>query len=133
MAVVLLTDDLMVASRVDGAARRVGVELVNCADAESIVARCAEHSIDRLIIDLSSRGGVARIVDRFETAGVTRPPMTAFGPHVHKERLTAAAEAGCEQVISRGQFFTELDAIFARLADRAEKPAQRHQDGSSDA
>jgi len=114
MVVVLLTDDLMVASRVEGAARRAGVPLTTCADVERVVSHCREQNVDRLIVDLSSRSGdVAAIVEQFAKAAVEPPPMTAFGPHVHDKLLAAAAAAGCERVVSRGQFFAELDAMFA--------------------
>jgi len=113
MMVVLLTDDLMVASRVEGAARRAGALLTTCADVECLALQCREQSVDRLIVDLSSRSGdVAAIVDYFAEVAVERPPMTAFGPHVHDKLLAAAAAAGCENVVSRGQFFAELDAMF---------------------
>jgi hypothetical protein len=37
--------------------------------------------------------------------------VVAFGPHVHEERLAAARNAGCDEVVSRGEFFARLDAI----------------------
>jgi len=37
--------------------------------------------------------------------------VVAFGPHVHEERLAAAREAGCDEVLSRGEFFARVNAI----------------------
>jgi len=133
MTAVLLTDDLMTASRVEGAARRAGVTLVTCSDAAGVATRCNEQQVDRLIVDLSSGSGdVATIIERLSAASARRPLMIAFGPHVHEKLLTAAAEAGCEQVVSRGQFFAELDTMFARLANAAAGPVPRDHDASPD-
>ncbi len=118
VSVVLLADDLMVISRVEGAAQRVGVTLKTASDAVGAVSQCAERPVGLLIVDLSARAAdAAQIMSEFSTATVDRPPIVAFGPHVHEARLTAATEAGCEEVLSRGQFFAQLDAILGRLVD----------------
>jgi hypothetical protein len=139
MAVVLLSDDLMVASRVDGAARRVGVTLLTAVDVAGVVSHCTTHGACRVIVDLSSRAAdVATLFARLEAAGIDRPATIAFGPHVHEKLLTAAADAGCDVVVSRGQFFAQLDSQFARVVEadsNATAPIQDepHQGDSSDA
>jgi DNA-binding response OmpR family regulator len=131
MTVVLLTDDLMVASRIEGAARRSGVALKTCSDIETTATYCREHPVEQLIVDLSSRtGGIAAIIERLSTAAAERPPIIAFGPHVHDKLLAAAAAAGCEEVVSRGQFFAGLDATFARLSQATARPVPGDQDPS---
>ena len=132
MTVVLLTDDLMVASRVEGAARRAGVALVTSSDVAGVASNCSERQVAQLIVDLSSRSvHIATIIEQLGKTMENRPPIVAFGPHVHDKLLAAAASAGCEQVVSRGQFFAELDAMFARLADSAAGPGQRDYDAPS--
>jgi hypothetical protein len=39
--------------------------------------------------------------------------LIAFGPHVHEEKLAAARTAGFDLVISRGKFFSDVEAIIA--------------------
>jgi hypothetical protein len=44
--------------------------------------------------------------------------VVAFGPHVHADKLDAARLAGCDEVVSRGQFFAQLDAILQRWSSK---------------
>mgnify|MGYP000141423721 CR=1 FL=1 len=48
--------------------------------------------------------------------GLDTPPgaIVAFGPHVHRAKLQAAQEAGCEEVFSRGQFHRLANEILAK-------------------
>jgi len=131
MTVALVTDDLLAASRVEGAAQRAGVVLKTYSDAASVVARCRDQRVDWLIVDLAARSGdAAMIIEQFNSAGADRPTIIAFGPHVHEKLLAAAADAGCEQVTSRGQFFAQLDAMFSRFADPAARPVRSDQDAA---
>jgi DNA-binding NarL/FixJ family response regulator len=122
MSVVLLTGDLMVASRVAGAAARVGTSVETAGTTEQAVARCAEGSVELLLVDLSAPAAKPQeLVGQLMSFGGDRPTIVAFGPHVHEALLSAAREAGCDEVVSRGQFFAQLDALIMRLAiDRDE-------------
>jgi hypothetical protein len=40
--------------------------------------------------------------------------VIAFGPHVHEDRLAAARAAGCDSVLSRGQFFSQAENVLGR-------------------
>ena len=115
MTVVLLSGDLAVLSRVEGAAARLG-QTVRSASAESqAVDLCAAEGATTLVVDLSMASlDVASLVSRLRSDAASHPRVVAFGPHVHEQRLAAAREAGCDLVVSRGQFFSQLDAILAR-------------------
>jgi hypothetical protein len=39
----------------------------------------------------------------------------ACAPHVHEQSLAAAVAAGCDAVITRGQFEARVDAQLAQL------------------
>ncbi len=43
-------------------------------------------------------------------------PLLAFGQHVDGERLRQAREAGCDPVVPRSRFFTEMAALAQMLA-----------------
>jgi DNA-binding response OmpR family regulator len=112
MDVVLLTGDLTVISRVEGAARLAGMKVRTAAGAGSAVECCAAEPVKFLIIDLSTRSlNVKALVDQLPTSATHRPHVIAFGPHVHEERLAAARDAGCDTVLSRGQFFAQVDGL----------------------
>jgi DNA-binding NarL/FixJ family response regulator len=112
MHAVLLTGDLMVASRVAGAAARVGVSLETAATVERAVALCEQGRARLVLVDLSAPALKPReLVERLASVATVRPRIVAFGPHVHEALLSAAREAGCDEVVSRGEFFARLDAI----------------------
>jgi hypothetical protein len=56
---------------------------------------------------------IAALVDQLKLKAASATRTIAFGPHVHEERLAAARHAGCDRVVSRRQFFSQLDTILA--------------------
>src|SRR5688572_23919067 len=105
MNVVLLTNDLMVSSRVEGAALWTGIDVRIVTSAEAAVQSCVERPPDKLIIDLGTLSlDVAELVAQVKRGSGNCPQIIAFGPHVHAELLANARHAGCDEVVSRGQF-----------------------------
>jgi DNA-binding NarL/FixJ family response regulator len=116
MQAVLLTRDLTVVSRVQGACAKLGATMRTESDLERIIAGFSGEPADLVILDLSMpQLDVASLVSAAK-AGSAASKVIAFGPHVHAERLAAAREAGCDEVVSRGQFFAQLDTILQRSA-----------------
>ena len=114
MRVLLLTSDLAVSSKVAGAAERQQAALVVAADVENAGAAASEALYDLAILDLSiPRLDVRRIVERLKAQPQPPRSILAFGPHVHEGLLQAARDAGCDRVLSRGQFYAQLDEILA--------------------
>jgi DNA-binding NtrC family response regulator len=115
--VVLLSGDLMGASRVEGAARRAGVDFRMVGSVEAASDLCAEQAVALLVVDLATAGlDVAALVGRLKRDAKRAPAIVAFGPHVHEAALDAANAAGCDHVLSRGQFMSQSGAIIARFA-----------------
>jgi CheY-like chemotaxis protein len=112
MTAVLLSADLTVMSRVQGAAAQNGVNTRVVSSAAALDERASGEPATLLIIDLSApQLDVRSIVERFRTMS-PEGRIVAFGPHVHEQRLAAAREAGCDEVVSRGQFFAQAEAIL---------------------
>jgi AmiR/NasT family two-component response regulator len=113
MQVILVTSDLTVISRVDAAAARIGAKVSSAAgtDAE-VVARSMEVEADMVVIDLSAPLDVKSLVEQIRAAKTNPPRFVAFGPHVHVERLQSARDAGCDSVLSRGQFLSQVDSVL---------------------
>jgi len=113
MTIVLLSSDLTVLSRVEGAATRLG-QTVRSATGEALaVELCKDDDARTLVIDLSMQSvDLASLVNQLKTNEGLSARVVAFGPHVHEQRLAAAREAGCDLVVSRGQFLSQLDAIL---------------------
>lgn len=117
MSAVLLSGDLMVVSRVEGAASRVGLPLRVAATAARAEELCREQSTRLLVVDLTAPLlDIAALTTAMKALCDGGPRIVAFGPHVHEARLAAAREAGCDSVVSRGQFFAQIDAILEQGA-----------------
>jgi DNA-binding NarL/FixJ family response regulator len=113
MKVVLLSSDLMVVSRVEGAAAQAGAEIQATSNAAAAIEYCSDEQVGVLIVDLSMPAlDPAAVVNQRKADASHSVRVVAFGPHVHENRLAAAREAGCDLVVSRGKFFAEIDSIL---------------------
>jgi DNA-binding NarL/FixJ family response regulator len=113
MTVVLLSGDLAVLSRVEGATTRLGQTVRSASHESHAVEFCKEADANTLIVDLSMPSlDVAALVSQLKLIEGSHTRVVAFGPHVHAERLEAARDAGCDLVVSRGQFFSQLETIL---------------------
>lgn len=111
MSALALISDLMMQSQASAAARAAGVELRLVLSEDALVELAQQQSPRLVIVDLSHPGvDPAGLVGRLGPLLSPECRLLAFGPHVHKGRLEAAASAGFE-VISRGQFHAQLDEI----------------------
>ena len=114
MKVVLLTGDLMVMARVQGVATRIGAELETLSSADQAAGLFGDIAVDLLIVDLSLPSiDFDELIPAVKTARKVPSTIVAFGPHVHETKLAAARKAGCDSVISRGEFFGRIDDVFA--------------------
>jgi CheY-like chemotaxis protein len=123
MAILFLTTDLMFSSRVAGAAARLGMTLKTAATPTALIELLSAAEPESLVLlDLNSPG-----VDPRQLAPSLRaspnPPRTiiAYGPHVHADRLAAATTAGCEEVLTRGQFNARMDETLAKWRAASDK------------
>ncbi|HVT28904.1 MAG TPA: hypothetical protein VHE81_12895 [Lacipirellulaceae bacterium] len=113
MSVVLLSSDLAVLSRVEGAAVRAGRAVRSATTAAQVLDYCRDTTCDAVLIDLSSPLlDIASLIRELSNNTASAPQTVAFGPHVHEARLADARRAGCDRVVSRGQFFAQLDSIL---------------------
>jgi hypothetical protein len=106
--VVLLSGDLMFASRVKAAAESAGCKFHFGGSLPE------EHAaaIRFVILDLATRSVltssiVGQCADRCPDA-----KLIAYGPHVQVPKLTAAKAAGIPIVLTRGQFDSQLSSLF---------------------
>jgi CheY-like chemotaxis protein len=116
MAVLFVSTDLVFSSRLAAAGERLGFTVSAVTSIDAAEGRLEDDSIDLVICDLSAPGAdpqslVARLRQRRPNVAIV-----AYAPHVHEDRLRAATEAGCNEVLSRGQFDRQMDDILARYA-----------------
>ena len=114
MSAIALVSDLMMQSQVSGAAERAGVSLVIVSSADALWAKATVTPPDLVVVDLSHPGlEPAALMQRLQPLLATGARTVAFGPHVHKARLEAAAAAGFTAVLSRGQFHANMEHLLA--------------------
>ena len=115
MSVLFLTKDLVFPSRVSGHAQTLGLELTVVSQADQLVANASSDPVQLVLLDLSTPGlDPTQLVPQLRR--LTRPPKTiiAFGRHVHEAQLVAASEAGCDDVLARGEFNRHMAGILAK-------------------
>jgi DNA-binding NarL/FixJ family response regulator len=106
----------MFASRVQAAAAAANVPLLQITNPAQLPDRLAADS--RLVlIDLTLDGVNLPAVVQAVHAAAPSASVVAYGPHVDHKALAAAADAGCDQVLSRGQF----DRSYRELIDAVAK------------
>ena len=112
MATLLLTSDLMFASKASAAAARTGGQLQTAMSPAALVDK-ATGGPSLIVLDLTMAAlNLADVVPQLRTAapGAT---IIAYGPHVQEDRLAAAQAAGCDQVLTRGQWNAQMDELLA--------------------
>jgi DNA-binding NarL/FixJ family response regulator len=111
-----LTADLMFASRVEGAAQRLEKPLVILPSPEALEQRLAAASAARprlVVLDLALWSPqVLELISQLKALAAP-PQIVAYGPHVQTAVLEAAENAGCDQVLTRGQFDQQMAAVLA--------------------
>lgn len=115
MSAVFLTNDLLFSSRVTATARAAGHDLVVVGTAANLVERVAAGDVRLVLVDLSlpglEPGDLTAAIRRARPTGVA---IVAYAPHVHESKLAAAKRAGCDEVLSRGQFNNSIEPTLAR-------------------
>jgi len=79
--------------------------------AEDLVTEAPTSGVDLVVIDLGRPGTLEAIVAL--AALDVRPTMLGFGSHVDRDVLAAARDAGCDVVLARSAFFTDVAAHLA--------------------
>ena len=111
-----LTGDLMFSSRFVGMAERSGHTVVMAAAPTMLVDRLAQAGQTEpatIILDLTLPGlHVADVVGRLRGAA-PQAKILAYGPHVQTQLLAEAQAAGCDEVLSNGEFHRNMQAMLS--------------------
>ena len=115
MGILYITTDLFFSSRVGSLARDRGlaIEVV----APLAAAQKINTELQLVLIDLTQRSlDVALLVEtvREKASSAT---IIAYGPHVDQAALSAAQDAGCDEVMPRSQFDQQLVSILERFQE----------------
>jgi CheY-like chemotaxis protein len=116
MSVLFLTSDLVFSSRLAAAGQRLGINVSTLSSIDAAVERLKGDSIDLVICDLSAPGADPHPLVASLRQGQPNLAIVAYAPHVHEKQLEAATDAGCNEVLTRGQFDRRIDEILTRYA-----------------
>jgi DNA-binding NarL/FixJ family response regulator len=116
MAAVFLTRDLVFLWRAATAGRAAGIVLRSAGDAAAFLRACEEIAPCLALVDLDAAGGELPALVRAVRALDHRPALVAYAPHVRRELLQGARDAGCDLVLTRGQFHDRLEPLLAAAA-----------------
>jgi CheY-like chemotaxis protein len=122
MEIIFLTTDLLFSSSVAGAAARIGLKLRTAATHAALLELAGAAEANSIVLlDLNSPGvEPADVVPALRA--LPNPPraIIAYGPHVQEDRLVAAKAAGCDEVLTRGQFNATMDDVLRKWRSAAE-------------
>ena len=116
MTVLMLTADLMFSSRVNGAAATQDVEARFVASTDALVESTAEiEDLRMVILDLTTAGCDPSTIVAELRHRQTPPIIVAYAPHIQVARLDQARAAGCDRVLTRGQFDNSINTLLASV------------------
>ena len=117
MGVLYITSDLFFSSRVSSLARDRGIRVDVVAPLSA--AQKITADVQLVLVDLAQRSlDVTSIVEAVREKANTAT-IIAYGPHVDEAVLSAAREAGCDEVLPRSQFDQQLVSILERYQQDA--------------
>jgi len=117
-----LVDDLLFLSKIQETAKHLGIE-VKAAPPEVLAELAVETAPTALIIDLNHRSGKSLAVLRTlkAEAKTENTPAVGFVSHVQNELIAAARDAGCDLILARSAFVSQLPSLLQRFS-KSEMP-----------
>jgi DNA-binding NarL/FixJ family response regulator len=111
-----LVDDLLFLSKIQQTAQHLGVA-VKSACLEDLPKLASEDVANALIIDLNHRSGKAVEVLRSLKSDLKTKDVAIIGfvSHVQTDLIAAAREAGCDLILARSAFVSQLPSLLQRL------------------
>jgi len=111
----LLSRDLIFTSKVTGTASALGHKVVVAGSPASAQANLAKAAPAVVFVDLSAGDLVSpAAIASYREITPSGTPYVAFGSHVDTQALADARAAGCDPVMPRSRFTTELPALIRR-------------------
>jgi CheY-like chemotaxis protein len=113
--VVAAVEDLLFKSKISGTAEQLGVEATFPRSPKKLVEQVTQSPPDLLILDLNSmRFEPLELLKRLKSDETLRHvPVVGFLSHVQKDLALAARASGCDRVMARSAFTSNLPRILA--------------------
>jgi DNA-binding response OmpR family regulator len=106
----LLSDDLLFTSRVTATARAHGLSVAVAKTADAALKLAKQSPLTGVLVDLQNPGlDLPAFLMGLRDVCSTMPRVIGYGSHVAVDVLKAARQAGCDQVMPRSQFASQLE------------------------
>jgi CheY-like chemotaxis protein len=120
----LLSDDLIFASRVISCARAHGLGVVQARTTANLIAIAESHAPRCVLVDLQNPGlDLPQLLEKLRDICPSLPRVVGYGSHVEAAVLRAAREAGCDPVLPRSRFVEVLEESLPGWLGRSEPKA----------
>ncbi len=113
--------DMLFASKIDAAARRLGVAISWAPRTQPLSAVALERRPRVILADLTDAATLSELKKIHAEAPQTR--VIGFLGHLQTGLMDEARAIGVEEVLTRGQLAASLDAVLLRAADQGEAQA----------
>jgi hypothetical protein len=118
--ILYLAADLLWASKIKATAEALGLACRPVRTPEMLDARLADCDVAALLVDLDkgeeALGFIARLKGPAATPRERGVRVVAFGPHVAKDLLQRARDAGANDVLTRGALEHNLEDVLLRVS-----------------
>jgi CheY-like chemotaxis protein len=109
----LISRDLIFTSKVTGTAGALGWTVEVSPDYASAATRAASANYRCVFVDLAQpTAGLEEFIAALPSD--RRPAVIAFGSHVATAQLQTARDAGCDDVLPRSRFSSELPELLRK-------------------
>ena len=106
----VVADDLMFASQIQGLARTAGFQLAWARNADQAVAQANASKPACVVIDVNLIGpGIEELVSNLKAMKGAVPILIGYGSHVDAASLQRPREAGCDHVLPRSKLVQDLE------------------------
>lgn len=115
--ILYFASDLVWATRIKATAEDLGIACRPVRNLDMLTQRLVDSAPGALIVDLETEDAgleLLRALRKDERGKGLR--VVAFGPHVKKDLMQAARDAGADEVMTRGAFDHHLVDILVRLS-----------------
>ena len=104
----------MISSQAAGPAAQADASLSTVATVDDLIEQVETDKPQLVVLDLSLKGlNLEELTPQLRNRDDGSMKIIAFGPHVHEQQLETARLAGCDEVLTRGQFHSSMAQIFS--------------------
>ena len=116
----MLTNDVMFSSRVTSAARTSNAS-VEVAQTTGVLSEREDVSLAMIDLELFPIDKLASLVSELRQRSAAIH-IVAYGPHVDDALLAAARDAGCDRVLTKGQFSQQINSLLGAGKPTSQSP-----------